>query len=618
MEDVVVKKEDNSGTMSSAMRLVFEDDNFIDTINNECISSDNARLRDNATCKDLLKNTVASCTTVTEHVTETQNIIKCEIFKCTLCFEDFTQEIEYNLHMIIHHQNGDSNAAYDEYQVCESQSAVGCSLDSPVVKNETGFQRLNDDFPSVTLAPDLVAPLSMRVSENNEYKVEPTEVADKTSEQIIESNSDTKTYTDISRYTNCVVLLYDIFKELEKTSCSGANRDSCDLTASDAPLTRLAQNNEYGVEATKVTGPIQKSEQILESNITTKTYTDVSSYTNCVVRLYDILKHPKKTAPDDNSRVSARSGAKRYSCELCHYKATYKCKIIQHKITHSDAKPFSCDLCQFKCARKPSLALHMRTHISGKPYSCDICNHKTSQKRFLLRHMRTHSGEKPYSCDLCHYKAAEKRTLIFHIRTHTGEKPYPCELCNKKFSIRRNFLQHMRVHRGEKSNFCKICDFKCADRSALVRHIRTHTGEKPYSCELCNRKFVQKGALVVHMKTHSGEKLYQCELCKYKGATKMNLTRHWKRVHCDERPYSCDVCNFKCVDKGDLVRHTRIHTGEKPYSCDVCHYKSSRKQRLINHKRRHTGEKPFICEICNHKCAQKSYLLRHMKSHTMG
>ncbi|XP_052740080.1 facilitated trehalose transporter Tret1 isoform X3 [Bicyclus anynana] len=157
MEDVVVKKEDNSGTMSSAMRLVFEDDNFIDTINNECISSDNARLRDNATCKDLLKNTVASCTTVTEHVTETQNIIKCEIFKCTLCFEDFTQEIEYNLHMIIHHQNGDSNAAYDEYQVCESQSAVGCSLDSPVVKNETGFQRLNDDFPSVTLAPDLVS-----------------------------------------------------------------------------------------------------------------------------------------------------------------------------------------------------------------------------------------------------------------------------------------------------------------------------------------------------------------------------------------------------------------------------------------------------------------------------
>ncbi|XP_023936466.2 zinc finger protein 64, partial [Bicyclus anynana] len=316
MEDiatVVVKKEDNSGNISTAMRLIFEDDNFIDNDNNGCISSDEARLLDNATCEDLHRKTLASCTTVTEHVTETQ-IVKCEIFKCTLCSEDFTQEIELNLHMIMHCQNGDSDAAYDKYQVCKPHSAAGCSLDSPVVKNETGLQKLNDDLPSAALAP-----------------------------------------------------------------------------ASDAPLAaRLAQNNEYGVEATKVTGLIEKSEQILESNIATKTYTDISSYTNCVVRLYDILKHPKKTAPDDNSRVSARSGAKRYSCELCHYKSTYKCQIL----------------------------LHIRTHTGEKPFPCELCNKKFSIRRNFLQHMRVHRGEKSNFCKICDFKCADRSALVRHIRTH--------------------------------------------------------------------------------------------------------------------------------------------------------------------------------------------------------
>ncbi|XP_023951322.2 zinc finger protein 436-like [Bicyclus anynana] len=397
------------------------------------------------------------------------------------------------------------NAACDASQVCEPRAAVSRSCDSLVLQNKTGSQRLNDAPPPAA-------------------------------------------------------------------GCA---------QATVAPLSaRLAAINNK-VQATEEVGATWKSEQILEtdideldnqlpqSNANTLSMYDINRLTNCVVRLCDIYKKPKKTVLDKNPRVKSHTGAKPHSCETCNYKTAYKSHLVNHRRTHTGEKPYSCETCDFKTAYQCHLVSHRRTHTGEKPYSCETCNFKCLRKRDLLVHKRTHTGEKPYSCKTCNFKTARKSYLIIHERYHTGEKPYSCEMCN----------------------------FKAAQKSHIILHKRNHSSEKPYSCDICNYKTADKSYLTYHMKTHTGEKPFSCETCNYKCAQKSHLKRH-NRTHTGEKPYFCDICNYKTAKKDSLISHMKTHTGNKPYSC------------------KHTGEKPFSCETCNYKCALKSNLKIHNRTHT--
>ncbi|XP_052746161.1 zinc finger protein 260 isoform X2 [Bicyclus anynana] len=396
------------------------------------------------------------------------------------------------------------NAACDASQVCEPRAAVSRSCDSLVLQNKTGSQRLNDAPPPAA-------------------------------------------------------------------GCA---------QATVAPLSARLAANDNKVQATEEAAATWKSEQILEtdigeldnqlsqSNANTSCMYDIHRLTNCVVRLCDIYKKPKKTVLDKNPHVKSHTGAKHYSCETCNY----------------------------KCLRKRDLLVHKRTHTGEKPYSCKTCNFKTAYKCHLVSHRRTHTGEKPYSCETCNFKCLRKRDLLVHKRTHTGEKPYSCKTCNFKTARKSYLIIHERYHTGEKPYSCETCDFKTAYQCHLVSHRRTHTGEKPYSCEICNFKCLRKRDLLVHKRTHTGEKPYSCEMCNYKTADKSYLTYHMK-THTGEKPFSCETCNYKCAQKSDLKRHNRTHTGEKPYSCDICNYKTAKKDSLISHMKTHTGNKPYSCKM---------------------
>ncbi|XP_052745678.1 zinc finger protein 271 isoform X2 [Bicyclus anynana] len=388
---------------------------------------------------------------------------------------------------------------------------------------------------------------------------------------------------------------------------------------------RLAASNENKVQATEEAGAIQKSEQILETNIGelddrssesgTKPYTDTNRFTDCVLQLYDIFKIPNKVVLGENQRVSLHTAAKPYSCTISNYKCSQKIDLLKQKITHTGEKPFSCEICNFKCAQKDKLLRHIRTHTGKKPFSCEICYYKCARKGDLSKHMMTHTGEKPFPCEICNYKCAQKDTLLQHIKTHTGEKPFSCEICIYKCARKDTLLKHIKTHTGEKPFSCEICSYKCAQKGALSKHMITHTGEKPFSCEICNNKFARKNNLLQHIKTHTGERPFSCEICNYKCAHKGDLSRHI-RSHTGDKPFSCEVCNHKCAHKGDLSKHMMTHTGKKPFSCEICNYKCARKDKLLQHIKIHTGEKPFSCEVCNYKCAQKSKLLMHMRTHS--
>ncbi|XP_052746293.1 zinc finger protein 260-like [Bicyclus anynana] len=415
----VLKREDSSDSMSNSdnSESVHEDDNS----SNECVNRDefsNMSIKlepmqdDEALHEALCLKEEASCISEDVVGTESYIYIKSEstVFGCTLCYEDFVQEEAYKEHMIMHLQNDGSNAVCPASQ---PRAVVKHSCDSLVLQNKTGSQRLNDDPPpSADCAQALVAPLSARLAANNDNKVQATEEA----------------------------------------------------------------------------GAIQKSEQILETNIDqldkrssqsgTKPYTDINRFTNCVVQLYDIFKKPKQAVPDEKPRVRIHTAAKPYSCDICNYETAKKSYLLKHKKIHTGEKPYSCELCSYKTTGKYNLSRHISTHTGEKPFSCDICSYKTAEKRHLSRHKKIHTGEKPYSCSICNYKCAHTDNLLKHMRKHTGEQPYSCETCNYKTAFRCHFVAHKNIHTGEKPYSCDMCNYKSAEKGNLLRHKRTHTGEK--------------------------------------------------------------------------------------------------------------------------------------------
>ncbi|XP_052745779.1 zinc finger protein 350 [Bicyclus anynana] len=384
----IVLKNENS--FCADLMESHKDDNLIDNSNNDCVSNDNysnisIKLEPYSLDEDIKEslnnqnqiqsNAGASCTTVPVLVNETENYIKIEsvTFGCTLCSEEFMRENEYYKHMSEHLKVADGDAACDVSQMCGPRAAVSHSGDSL-----------------------------------DKYKVQATEEAAATrkSEQILEtdigelynqSSSGTKIYTDINRFTNSVVQLYDILKKPKKT--------------------------------------------VLDENPRVKTHTGAKPY-SCEICNY-------KTADKGNfvRHTKTHTGEKPFCCEICNFKCAHKHNLLNHIKTHTGEKPFSCEICNYRCAQKDDLKRHARIHTGEKPFSCEICNYKCARKHNLLAHMKMHTGEKPFSCEICSYKFAHKHNLLNHMKTHTGEKPYSCEVCNYKCARRSNLLKHKkRIH----------------------------------------------------------------------------------------------------------------------------------------------------------------------------
>ncbi|XP_052745726.1 oocyte zinc finger protein XlCOF6-like isoform X7 [Bicyclus anynana] len=619
---VVVKNEYSSDSMSNAdnSTLVHKDDNDRNRSNNDCVLDDEysdmsieleSRLLDEAIGEALHNKTTACWAAVTEH-TETESFIKSEsvVFECSFCDKEFLQEITYLEHLSKHSsfiQVVGGEAACDASQVCEPRAAVSRSGDSLVLQNKTGSRRLNDvPPPAADCAQALVAPLSARLAANNDHTVQATEEAAATrkTEQILEtgvgklnkqsSQNGTEIYTDINRFTNCVVQLYDIFKKPKKPVLDENPRLK---THTDA--------KPYSCEMCNYKCTHKSS---LRQHM--KTHTGEKPFCCKVCNYKSALKHHLL------NHMKTHNGEKPFCCEICNYRCAQKDNLKKHKRIHTGEKRFSCDICNYKCIQKHHLLYHMKTHTDAKPYSCEMCNYKCARKHHLLYHMKTHTGEKPFSSKICNYKCTVKNNLLQHMRTHTGEKPFCCEICNYKCAQKGDLKKHKKIHTGEKPFSCEICNYKCARKQHLLDHMKTHTGEKPYSCQICNYKCIQKHHLLDHMKTHTGEKPFSCEICNYKSARKHNLLQHMK-THTSEKPFCCEICNYRSAHKGDIKKHKRTHTGEKPFCCEICNYKCSHKGDLNRHKRTHTGDKPFSCETCNYKSAERCNLLQHkMRMHT--
>ncbi|XP_045782928.1 uncharacterized protein LOC123879326 [Maniola jurtina] len=657
----VVKNEESfDSPVDEDMEVAEEDDNTADNVNDEldackeeCFSEDSimleTKLLDDVICK-ALENPVFA-----EQVAEIPDLLKCEsaAFQCTLCSEEFVSEHAYMQHMHMHdQQNSDGNADCSTSQVCKPHTAVSSSHSPCLTENKQAIplsqaSSLSAHSPSAHSPQTAVAPLSARLAPSNGNKVQ-AEDADtvQKSKPLFKINNvelnnqlfDTNNVTDINRLTDCVVILYDIFKKPEEgvpiqgeslatmrpSISSWDSQRHIEKASKDFNCQAVSRNEDTRHTIGDIQ-PVTNKLKVTELNVTktsqSKSYcsnnynSEDSLLTDKNGYICDVCRHKFKRKSVLVKHIKTHNEVKPFTFEFCQFKAIHKFSLKKHMQTHTGDKPFTCELCDYKCTQNSNLVRHMRTHTGEKPFTCEFCDYKCAQSSHLVRHMRTHTGEKPFTCELCDYKCAQNSCLVQHMTTHTGDKPFTCELCDYTCAYSSHLVRHMRTHTGEKPFTCELCDYKCAQNSSLVQHMRTHTGEKPYVCKLCDHKFALSSHLVRHMSTHTGEKPFTCELCDYKCAQNSHLVQHM-RTHTGEKPYVCKFCDYKFAGTSHLVRHMRTHTGEKPYICKFCDHKFARTSQLVSHMRTHTGEKPYVCKLCDYKFAQTSHLVRHMSTHT--
>ena len=94
---------------------------------------------------------------------------------------------------------------------------------------------------------------------------------------------------------------------------------------------------------------------------------------------------------------------KKFICETCGKKFSFKGQLDQHKIVHRSIKTHKCMAkdCDRWFMHKADLKVHTATH-DKQEYTCEHCaSFKTSLKKYWKEHMKGHDDILPYACSIC-------------------------------------------------------------------------------------------------------------------------------------------------------------------------------------------------------------------------
>ncbi|CAG9580110.1 unnamed protein product [Danaus chrysippus] len=359
-----------------------------------------------------------------------------------------------------------------------------------------------------------------KMSTPNFEKVDPKEVIQEASINIVYTNDVSTQYVNVSNH--------------------GVSSSTCNLIPVTSVTPDLISSVQPRIPVTDINqSPHKEADSNISSTITESTrkttYTNpeekgtLCSISNCVVRLKD---------PNN---------------------------LAYHRKCHQNGK-LQCPECTKKYSWVHQLHMHLwKIHaIDLELPTCTICGYKNYKRHILINvHTKCHGKNRSYTCSICQKKFKTSNQLSKHRMIHKCNVIHQCQICQREFNLERHLREHMAaVHDKLRPFKCGHCSYMAARKCELKLHLRLHTGDKPYACDQCDYCTRDHNSLRRHKLKHSNEGVYKCKYCPYSAIQSTAFASHMISKHPNMNlgdVHCCPFCSFKSVSRNNYVVHLTTH-----------------------------------------------------------
>lgn len=362
---------------------------------------------------------------------------------------------------------------------------------------------------------------------------------------------------------------------------------------------------------------IEKARETIEKDI----------FLNQWSRFYIILnEHGYEVSISDTENEVDRSDddevyEKRYQCELCQLKFSYKYQVFSHmKEQHRETEkeiPYKCKLCKldFLCSRM--FEQHSRTHCRNrdKSFVCIRCPGKFAWIESMRQHNCLHkprflTGTKdqnnPLKCSICRTTFKTALKLKTHMKIHaaiewSNPQEFRCALCDKHFSKLKQLREHLPVHQDGETDidfenslymktFVKLEN--ALDRESVKKVIANDYSKKQLTRFYCALDKNAEELDLMDSGTESEEEhrhSYKCLQCLSDFGRRSSLVEHQIANHAGiSLPFRCDICSrqFVCQEVLDhhQYRNCLNEYRQQGLRCDICALNFVWPRNLAKHK----------------------------------
>ncbi|XP_071795997.1 uncharacterized protein [Asterias amurensis] len=260
--------------------------------------------------------------------------------------------------------------------------------------------------------------------------------------------------------------------------------------------------------------------------------------------------------------------------------------------------------------------------VSGQArFMCHFCGKGFHNARDWQQHENTHTGYKPYACDICGKKLSRLHSLKAHKLRHLKGHPNVCQFynCGKRFKEEAELDEHMKSHLS--SFQCTNCQVCFETVFELEIHMAEHDKEGQVSAEhdkegqdSVEYQEVPSGPFFFKRNGESSEK-EQDSL-----ATGPPKKKEAFKPMPGTIRYQCSYCGWRTEDFDIFKRHKIWHrrrknkAGQLKKSCNKCGAAFVTNEKLEIHMRT-CG---FLCSLCRKPFKTKLLLEEHLKRHSEG
>ena len=164
---------------------------------------------------------------------------------------------------------------------------------------------------------------------------------------------------------------------------------------------------------------------------------------------------------------------------------------------------------------------------------------------------------KTFTCTICKCIFDTIGLQHIHVRDIHGTNEMTCYECGEGFDAERSLMTHIQMYEKSKEDLitCEECGKSFLYKSHKTRHMLSHSKEVKFFCpeKECRERqgFKSMSDYKCHVATHRSDKI-PCSFgsCFYVGATKHQVSDHFRRVHrpMKQCPNKIRGCTFESRD----------------------------------------------------------------------